>query len=133
MNGPWRLAGLLVAALLLTSCGIFSDEDEEQQPKELVDFKQTLKIKRLWSTKVGGGAEFLRVALRPAGDGSRVYAAGFDGVVTAFQPQTGRMLWKARLSRRGVNASPLVVGDRVYACHSEENITGTTMGAAPLL
>ena len=33
------------------------------------------------------------------------------------------------MSRRGVNAAPLVVGSTVFASHSEENISGTAMGA----
>lgn len=100
MNTSWRFAGLTLTALLLASCGLFSDKDEEAQPKELVDFKQTLAIKRLWSAKVGGDAEFLRVALRPAGDGNRVYAAGFDGVVTAFDPETGKQIWRNKLGEK---------------------------------
>ena len=100
MKQAWRLAGLMAAALLLGSCGIFSDEDEELEPKKLVNFKQTLKLKRLWSAKVGGEAEFLRVALRPVGDGNRVYAAGYDGVVTAFDPQTGKQIWRNKLGTK---------------------------------
>jgi len=92
-----RLSGLLAASLLLASCGIFSDKDEELEPKKLVDFKPTIKIKRVWSAKVGGEAEFLRVALQPVGDGSRIYAASFDGNVTAFDAQSGRQVWRNKL------------------------------------
>jgi outer membrane protein assembly factor BamB len=89
---------LLVAAMpLLVSCGVFGDKDEELEPKELVSFKQTLKVKRLWSAKVGGDAAFLRVALRPVGDGTRIYAAGYDGMVAAFDPESGREIWQVDL------------------------------------
>ncbi len=59
---------------------------------------------------------------------SLVFGSG-DGSVWSFQPRTGRPIWEYMLSRRGVNAPPLVVGPRVYAGHSEENLVGTTMGA----
>ncbi|MCP4190482.1 MAG: PQQ-binding-like beta-propeller repeat protein [Planctomycetaceae bacterium] len=57
-----------------------------------------------------------------------VFGSG-DGGVWAIQPRTGQPIWKYQLSRRGVNASPLVVDETVYAGHSEENTVGTSMGA----
>ncbi len=62
------------------------------------------------------------------GQEAMVFASG-DGAVHAFQPQTGLPIWRYDVSRRGVNVTPLVVGDRVYAGHSEENLVGTKMGA----
>jgi len=93
----WRVAGLVAATVLLSSCGLFSDKDEELEPKKLVDFKQTLKVKRVWSAKVGGDSEFLRVALRPASDGNRIYTASFDGVVAAFDANSGKQAWRTKL------------------------------------
>lgn len=52
-----------------------------------------------------------------------------DGTVTAFQPQTGRQVWSYDASLRGVNTTPLVIGDRVICAHAEENLDDTTMGA----
>jgi hypothetical protein len=58
-----RIALWLVTAMSIAGCGLFGDEDEELQPTELLDFEQTLEVRRLWSTKVGDGTEFLRIAL----------------------------------------------------------------------
>ena len=88
-----RLASLLVSSVLLTSCGFFGDKDEELQPKELVEISPRVKVTRLWSTSVGGDAEFLQLGLRPVGDGSRIYAASRDGNVVALQPETGNKRW----------------------------------------
>jgi len=95
-----RLAGifgLLTASMLLSSCGIFGDKDEEAEPKELVKFESKIKIKKLWSTKVGDESEHLLVGLRPAGDGNRIYAASRDGKVVAMSPDTGKSHWKSDL------------------------------------
>ncbi|MEZ6087222.1 MAG: PQQ-binding-like beta-propeller repeat protein [Pirellulaceae bacterium] len=54
---------------------------------------------------------------------------GGDGNIWSFQPRTGRPLWHYSLSRRGIFATPLVAGNRVYAGHGEENVEGTAMGA----
>ncbi len=97
MSAILRTSSLCLAALLLASCGLFSDKEEELEPKELVDFEPQLKIKRVWSAKVGGDAEFLRVALQPTGDGSRIYAASYDGNVTAFDARTGNQAWRNKL------------------------------------
>ena len=97
MNNLLRLAGLLAAMLLLSSCGLFGDKEEELEPKELVKIKNTLEIKRLWSTKVGGSSEFLLVGLRPVGDGNLIYAASQDGKVVAIDPQSGKTRWKTDL------------------------------------
>ncbi len=61
-----------------------------------------------------------------------VFGSG-DGEIWALQPRTGERIWHYPFSRRGVNASPLVVGDTVYASHSEENILGNTMGSVVAL
>ena len=97
MSNLWRLPGLIAATLVLASCGIFGDKDEKLEPKELEKFETPLKIKRLWSTKIGGDSEFLLVGLRPAGDGNLIYAASYDGKVEAIDPDSGKSRWKADL------------------------------------
>ncbi|MCM2371193.1 outer membrane protein assembly factor BamB family protein [Aporhodopirellula aestuarii] len=67
-------------------------------------------------------------------DGQRqiILGAG-DGSVWGFQPRTGKPLWHYDLSRRGLFATPLIDGNRVYCSHSEENVTGSAMGAVAAL
>lgn len=63
------------------------------------------------------------------GQDQLVFGSG-DGAVWGMQPGTGKTVWSAPLSRRGLNVSPAVGPDgRVYTGHSEENIVGNTMGA----
>jgi outer membrane protein assembly factor BamB len=78
-------------------CGIFGGKDKELPPKELASFKQTLDVKKVWSAKLGKGSELLRINLIPAGDGKRVYAASHDGNVNAFDPESGKQLWRKEL------------------------------------
>ncbi len=84
--------------MALATCGVFGDEkDHELEPAKLLKFKSTVEIKLLWTANLGGDAEFLRLALRPAGDGRRIYAASQDGNVTAFDPVSGKRLWRTEL------------------------------------
>jgi outer membrane protein assembly factor BamB len=110
-----RTAGLVALALTLSACGIFGDDEEELEPVELTDIETTLTVKRLWQVRLGDDAEFLRIALRPAGDGNRIYAASRDGNVVALQPESGKSLWRTELDMAlsagpGVGENLVVVG-----------------------
>jgi outer membrane protein assembly factor BamB len=90
-----RTAIVAVMAFAISGCGIFSNDDEDElEPAELLEFSQELNVRRVWSEKVGGGSEFLRIGLNPAGDGTRIYAASHDGNVVALDPSNGRRVWR---------------------------------------
>src|SRR5688572_23363046 len=56
-------------------------------------------------------------------DGQRQLIVGSgDGGVYGFQPRAGKKLWGHQVSKRGINASPLVDGSRMYVCTGEVNI-----------
>jgi len=57
-----------------------------------------------------------------------VFGSG-DGGIHAFQPDTGKKVWTYNVSTRGINTTPLVVGDTVVVGHSEENRGDNLMGA----
>lgn len=62
-------------------------------------------------------------------EGRRLLIAGnADGGVYALEARTGEKVWGFQLSKRGINASVVVDGHRVYAMHSEENHDSTAMG-----
>jgi outer membrane protein assembly factor BamB len=92
-----RILLLVLAMAGVAGCGLFGDDDEELEPAELIDIETKVPIKKLWSKKLGDDAEYLRVALRPAGDGNRIYAASFDGNVYAFDPENGKQAWRNKL------------------------------------
>ncbi len=100
---------LAIGCIALSGCSFFSDKDESLEPNKLEKIKTTLKVKRLWTASLGGGAEFLRVALQPAGDGNRIYAASHDGNVSAFNPASGKRIWRTEL-KLDLSAGP-GVGD----------------------
>lgn len=91
------IASLAVVTLLLSGCSWFGDKDDELKPAELVDIETTLDVRKLWSVKLGKDAEFLRVMLRPTGDGNLVFAASRDGNVVAINAESGKKSWETEL------------------------------------
>jgi outer membrane protein assembly factor BamB len=97
----------------LSSCA--GEEEKELEPTKLVKIETKVNVKRLWSSKIGDGAEFLLVALRPASDGNRLYAASRNGNVVALDPATGKAVWRTELEMDlsagpGVGEGLIVVG-----------------------
>ncbi len=90
---------------LVAGCSAFSDKDPALEPMALFDIETSVKVKRVWSKKIGGEADFRRVALRPIGDGNRLYTASRDGDVTALDPETGKQIWRTKLDI-GLSAGP---------------------------
>jgi outer membrane protein assembly factor BamB len=85
---------ILIAALLaLGACD--SKNKKVDQPAKLVDIKSpTVRVQKLWGASVGGGGKKLRLGLGLATEGSRLFAAGRDGDVAAFDLKTGKQLWR---------------------------------------
>ncbi|WP_405237516.1 outer membrane protein assembly factor BamB [Lentisalinibacter orientalis] len=118
----------IAAALLLGGCGIFGGGDEAvAPPAELVDFRSTLDVRRVLSTGLGGGAEDLRLALAPAGDGTRVFAASRDGRVHAFEGESSDRLWETRLEVQ-LSAGPGVGDGRVVVAGSDGDVIALAAG-----
>ncbi|QDT64848.1 outer membrane protein assembly factor BamB family protein [Calycomorphotria hydatis] len=62
-------------------------------------------------------------------EGERQLISGnADGGVTSINARTGKPLWNFRMSRRGLNASPVVMGKNVYISHGEDNIDTVSFG-----
>jgi len=133
-----RAGSIAAAVLALSACGWFGGEEIEDPPAELVKFKSTLRIKKVWSDSVGDGTKALRLALAPASDGSVIYAAAHDGKVTAYEAVKGRKLWRRKTklplsAGPGIGESLLVLGSNngdVVALNREDGTTRWRAGVS---
>lgn len=89
------LVTLAALAFVLAAC---SDKNKKvDEPAELSDIKSpTVRIQKLWSASVGGGGKKLRLGLGLAASDTRLFAAGRDGEVAAFDLKTGRQAWRVK-------------------------------------
>jgi len=128
----WRAAFIsTMIVLMLLGCSS-KDVDPDDLPAELVSFKQTLKVKKVWSHGVGGGTENLRLALRPATDGVKIYAAAHDGKVAAIDLASGHVIWKAK-TRLPISAGPSTDGQLVVAGTSNGDVVALDAGTGEIL
>ena len=102
---PRITRGLVAAALVasLSACSTISgwfdmdDEDDAKQPAELVDFEETVKIKKMWSHGVGDGQGVGFYSIQPVLEGDVIYVAAADGDLEAFDKISGKSLWDVEL------------------------------------
>jgi len=80
----------LVAVAVLGACG---GNDSVEPPAELIAFDAVLDVRQAWSRKVGDGTERLRLGLKPASDGTRIFVGALDGTAAAIGLEDGELLW----------------------------------------
>lgn len=91
--------------------------------------KRTGKL--LWTAAPGGAMEdtFYTNPVVAVIDGIRQIISGNgDGGVYGINARTGETLWSFKMSRRGLNVSPVVDGKYVYIAHGEDNIDSLAFG-----
>lgn len=95
-SGRW----LLLAGLLsLSSCSLFSKKTGNE-PMELVDFKATVKLDKVWSHGIGDGQSKGFTSLTPAIDGDKIYAVDYQGLLVAMNAETGKKLWSRKINQQ---------------------------------
>ncbi len=92
---------IVLLALSLGACstvkGWFSDDEEINQPAELMEITPTVKIRKLWSVGVGNGQGKGFYKIQPVIDGDTIYVAAADGDLKAIDRKRGKTLWKRNL------------------------------------
>jgi outer membrane protein assembly factor BamB len=102
---PRIIRGCVAAALVasLSACSTvsgwfdFDEEDESKQPAPLVDFAETVKIKKMWSHGVGDGQGDGFYRIQAVIEGNVIYVAAADGDLEAFDKMSGKSLWDVGL------------------------------------
>lgn len=91
----WHVGLLAAHSLVLLGC--FGGDEIIDPPAELIEFEGDVDIRRVWSKKIGGASERLRLGLKPASDGANIYAGSYDGRIEAINAESGRAQWSVRL------------------------------------
>lgn len=133
----------LAAFILLTQsacsmldpiANLFGDDDVEQ-PAELQDFDQELRLNRRWSVNVGDGQGRFYNQLTPAIDREFIYAASADGTVVAINRADGDVVWRNRTDKAisgavGAAAGMVLFGTREAEVFALDQISGNELWSA---
>ncbi|MCH2179789.1 MAG: PQQ-binding-like beta-propeller repeat protein [Mariniblastus sp.] len=85
----------------------------------------------LWTAAPGGAPKDTNysVPIVRVINGTRMLIGGnADGNIYGMNARTGEMIWKFRMSKRGLNSTPATDGKFVYISHGEDNIDNTEFG-----
>ena len=88
---------LLIASCIAVLAACSSNDDVDLKPADLVDFKPTIKLDRLWSRDVGAGAGKTYTLLPIAVDKDLIFAVDVEGQVTALNRENGKRVWEVEL------------------------------------
>ncbi len=111
---------IVVAAMALSGCGaltgFLADEENELAPAELESFEPAASIRTLWTRRVASGEGEQQLDLRAVLAGGRLFTAGHEGDVGAYDPLTGERIWETDTGLSlsggpGVGSGLVVVGD----------------------
>lgn len=110
-----RFIALLSTAAVLSGCqtigGWFSDDDE-LQPAELTEIRQSVPIERVWSVDTGDGIDRSQPRIRPVAVGDQIWVADHEGRISAVDSETGRVEREIDIDLP-ISAGPTVTSDLV--------------------
>ena len=110
------LPGFLIMAAVFGLSACDKKDKKVDEPAELTDIPSpTVRIHKVWGASVGGGGKKLRLGLGLGSTEDRLFAAGRDGEVAAFDLKTGKEIWRTRTKLEltggtGVSSAFVAVG-----------------------
>jgi len=129
-----RLLTVLLLVGTLSGCstikGWFSGDPKPGDPAELVEFPETVKAQKIWSTDLGKGTDQRKQQLRPAYRGGIFWAAGYKGELSAVDAATGKKLWSIDTELPfsggpGLSENLVIMGTENGEIHAFSAETGT--------
>lgn len=128
----------LAAVFLLNGCSwikSWGGKDDPDAPAELVEFEPTLKVGKVWSTRIGSGLDKAGRQLRPAYQSGTLYAADYKGQLMAIDATGGRKLWEIKTKLPftggpGISGKLLLMGTQDGEVYAFDATSGTQLWSA---
>lgn len=100
-TGSWHhkarlVAGLACSLLVFSGCSWVKSwgDDEPGDPAPLVEFEETVKVGKVWSTSVGSGMGKMGLSMAPIYSNGNLYAADYKGKLVSINAENGRKNWE---------------------------------------
>ena len=124
------LAVALISLLALVGCS--SKGDKAIEPAKLIDFDQSIKIKKRWSTRIGMGLEANFIGISPAVTERYVYAGDSRGRLVALDRETGDSIWKVKTGDAVSSGIDAAYGMLLYGTRNGEIVARNVTDGAEL-
>ena len=92
-----KLTCAVMLSMSITGCSLFEDEDDPDIIPELVEIEAKFEPDIQWQEQVGDGVEHHFSRLKPVMFEGKVFAASREGIVSAFDANSGDELWSIDL------------------------------------
>lgn len=88
----------LLAGFFLQGCSWIKSwgDDEVGAPAPLVEFKTSLKVRKIWSTSIGDGMGKQGLSMGPRFSSGVLFAADHEGRLVAVDAESGRIRWELK-------------------------------------
>lgn len=109
---------LVFAASLLTMQGCswiksWGDGDEPGDPAPLVEFEQSLQVKKVWSTNVGDGMGKVGISMAPVFSSGKLFTADHEGRLVVVDAINGDKLWEQK-TKQAFSGGPGLDDKNIY-------------------
>lgn len=91
----------------------WGDDDEPGDPAPLVEFQQTLEVKKVWSTSVGDGMGKQGLSMAPVYSSGRLFAADHEGRLVVIDATNGNKIWEQK-TKQAFSGGPGLDDDHIY-------------------
>jgi outer membrane protein assembly factor BamB len=106
---------LILATVLLQGCSWIRSwgDPEPGDPAPLVEFEESLEVRKVWSTGVGDGMGKQGLSMAPVYSSGVLVAADYEGRLAAVDAETGRKNWELK-TKQPFSGGPGLDSDRIY-------------------
>lgn len=109
------LAMLLLGGTLVQGCAWIRSwgDPEPGDPAPLVEFEESLEVRRVWSVDVGDGMGKAGLSMAPVYSSGTLFAADHKGRLLSIDAESGRRNWELK-TRQPFSGGPGVDNEHIY-------------------
>lgn len=106
---------LLLCILALPGCSWIQSwgDPEPGDPAPLVEFEESLEVKKVWSTDVGDGMGRKGLSMAPVYSSGKLYVADHEGRLVVVDAADGDTIWELK-TKQPFSGGPGLDNERIY-------------------
>jgi outer membrane protein assembly factor BamB len=109
------VVALVLTLVLLQGCSWIRSwgDPEPGDPAPLVEFEESLKVRKVWKTSIGDGMGKQGLSMAPVYSSGVLYAADYEGRLAAVDAESGRMKWVLK-TKQAFSGGPGFDDEKLY-------------------